>query len=387
MTTKIDDIYKSNDGIIVRKGQQATYVYSYAHGTIFCAPCADFDRLVAWMRAPTTEICPTGYETLNYRARNSATIPRPHILGSDLASLQTMPVGTRPLLINWLITGRCNLSCIYCYAQDLMNGACTESDESSTRKIAQSILRYKPLAVVLTGGEPTLSGHFKIAIEELSKKTSVVVDTNGTNLTQEMIETFKTHKVHVRVSLDSTRPQTNGKTRRAGKRRFNIETSKSIESVVLDSLVKLSSHGIPVTVQTVATAFNYPEIGYLHKTLQSFSITKWRILLVSPSRMSKIPYETLIGDKTKVNRFATVLTKGLTAYMASHAHGLPIQFTSNSDRNSVVLVAPDGKFLTESVMVDHGKILIDDENPTAPTLASFSSRVNMHAHYARYLNF
>ncbi len=52
-----------------------------------------------------------------------------------------------PIVINWLITGRCPLACKYCDAEDLMWKNVDEPEESDIANIANNILSYKPIAV------------------------------------------------------------------------------------------------------------------------------------------------------------------------------------------------------------------------------------------------
>ena len=67
---------------------------------------------------------------------------------------------------------------------------------------------------------------------------------------------------------------------------------------------------------------------------------------------------------------------------------MSVQVSSNQFPNAVILVAPDGTFLTESNLEsqDSGKVILDDDLPKAPRLENIRNRVNMFAHTARYLN-
>lgn len=58
----------------------------------------------------------------------------------------------QPILINWLITGRCPLTCRYCYVEDLMRDEALEPKSVDIERIVESILSLNPLVVVVKGG-------------------------------------------------------------------------------------------------------------------------------------------------------------------------------------------------------------------------------------------
>jgi len=55
--------------------------------------------------------------------------------------------------------------------------------------------------------------------------------------------------------------------------------------------------------------------------------------------------------------------------------------------NAIILVAPDGTFLTESILKSKniGKVIIDPDFPNQPRNERILDCVNMYAHIARYL--
>ena len=70
-------------------------------------------------------------------------------------------------------------------------------------------------------------------------------------------------------------------------------------------------------------------------------------------------------------------------------HGkMAVQVADNQIPNAIILVAPDGTFLTESHFFTStvGKIEIDPQSPKEPNLENIHNSVNMHAHIERYLN-
>ena len=80
-------------------------------------------------------------------------------------------------------------------------------------EIAKNILSFNPLYVVLTGGEPFISPHIKLAIELLKNKVGIIIDTNGSVMNDQILEIIKENNVVIRISLDSPRPKQNLKHR------------------------------------------------------------------------------------------------------------------------------------------------------------------------------
>lgn len=114
-------------------------------------------------------------------------------------------------LVEILITQKCNLACPYCLAeagQDMPH----LHPEIAYRAVDEAFrLRDDiPLAIQLSGGEPFVNfGLFKqlVAYIETRQQSSgrdvtVVTQTNGTLINDEIAEFIKTHKVGVGVSID-----------------------------------------------------------------------------------------------------------------------------------------------------------------------------------------
>lgn len=82
-----------------------------------------------------------------------------------------------PFRVNWLIEERCNLDCIYCFADDKM------LFEGSNRNIIETVDYILELGVInvgISGGEPTLNPYLTDIINRFEGKCSLSIDTNGT---------------------------------------------------------------------------------------------------------------------------------------------------------------------------------------------------------------
>jgi len=114
------------------------------------------------------------------------------------------------------VTKRCNLNCSYCYAKsDRLQPSNTVIEMS--KDIAEKSVELafetqsNSLAVILTGGEPLLwgierilelSSYISVKAQETGKKTFVILQTNGTLLTEDVIRRLLENRIRVRVSLD-----------------------------------------------------------------------------------------------------------------------------------------------------------------------------------------
>jgi MoaA/NifB/PqqE/SkfB family radical SAM enzyme len=205
----------------------------------------------------------------------------------------------QPILINWLITGRCPLACRYCYAEDLMRDEALEPKSVDIERIVESILSLNPLVVVVTGGDPLFSGHLAEAVHLLSGKVGIIVDTSGYTFTPKRLELFKQHHVSVRISLDSERPKVN-QTQRPLYPGYRKLAKRGIPAAVaaVNTLCQCLDAGLCVSVQTVATKKNANDLVTFGDKLYRLGVQSWRIFKVGPSKASYEGYKKLVGAVT-----------------------------------------------------------------------------------------
>lgn len=313
----------------------------------------------------------------------------PHLLPNK-DTWTNLPTPHKPIVINWLLTGRCPLKCMYCYAEDLMRCENMEPDVRRIEQIAERILKLNPLTVVLTGGDPLVSPHLAHAIHLLSPKVGVVVDTSAYTFSVDNLELFRDNNVAVRISLDSERPRVNDLQRPAVRRRDSSSTVAAVQA-----LCDCLDAGISVTVQSVATKKTANDLLALGDKLFRLGLRSWRVLKIAPSKSSLAGYRKLCGEFTDAGKRITgklaqgpyeyVFRKLREAANGTWQQGMSVEIVENSTRNSVVLVGPDGRFYTES-NVSICKVIIDEQDPCSPSLESMKSKVNLLAHAERYLN-
>jgi radical SAM protein with 4Fe4S-binding SPASM domain len=116
-------------------------------------------------------------------------------------------VDTRPHVVAWNLTRRCNLACAHCYiSAGAWHDAAGELSTSEVCRITDEILALNPAPLfILSGGEPLLRSDLEDIAQHASRGgATVVVGTNGTRLTDERIASLRAAGVTgVAISIDS----------------------------------------------------------------------------------------------------------------------------------------------------------------------------------------
>lgn len=387
-------------GVFLRMDQGfGLLAYSPYTGLTYAIDPSDADGVSQWLNDQRSEPPAEHYQ---YSLGAGWAVPlekssqrMPQLL-PDRDTWPTLPMPRQPILINWLITGRCPLACKYCYAEDLMRNEELEPKSVDIERIVESILSLNPLVVVVTGGDPLFSGHLAEAVHLLSWKVGIVVDTSGYTFTAKHLELFKQHHVSVRISLDSERPRVNQAQRPLySKYRKLVKQGVPTAVAAVNTLCQCLDAGLCVTVQTVATKKNSNDLVTLGDKLYRLGVHSWRIFKVAPSQASYAGYTKLVGAVTDKGKkvegkkargpYEFAFRNVLDAYHNRWHRSMVVQIAPNETPNAVILVGPDGTFYTES-NTTVAKVMLDEEHPKRPRLDAVLNKVDMLAHARRYLN-
>ena len=226
----------------------------------------------------------------------------------------------------------------------------------------------------MTGGDPLCCPNIKIAIQALHNKAGIIVDTNGFLVTEEHLKLFKKYGVFVRVSIDSERPQVNQELR-PSKNRDHCTLAAALKCVDL-----CLAQNIPVGIQTVITNKNLSDIASLFPKLIRLGVRGWRLLyLAKHSEFSD--YESY---KPNGKRFYRNIRDSLRVKSTGGSDEVMwVQVLHNSEPDAVILVSPEGHFYTEQ---EGGKVILDENSPSKPSLDSIKDTINRSAHLDRYLS-
>jgi len=126
--------------------------------------------------------------------------------------------------IIWLITGRCNLNCRYCYAYRFKG--LEELNRDECLRIIREAAELEVDHISFTGGEPFLRKDiFDLLSEAKNLGIYVTVVTNGSTINEERVKELSRFGVFVYLSVDGVK-ETHEKVRGAGSWKF-IEKSVS----------------------------------------------------------------------------------------------------------------------------------------------------------------
>jgi MoaA/NifB/PqqE/SkfB family radical SAM enzyme len=375
----------TKSGLIVREDDHlGLLVFSTHTGLIFACQATDGKALLRWLE------CKGSPPALEYEKAlgpvwalplNEAEYPSKHLLPTDQSGW-TILRPDYPIVINWLLTGNCTLKCQYCYAEDLMRGCRIEPNAQEVENIAETILSYHPLAVVLTGGDPLLSPHLERVLDALHKKTGIIIDTSGFVFSSDHLNLLEKYDAFIRISIDSEIPKIHDRLRPP---LSTTNANQSSNTAAINALCRCLDAGIGVGVQTVATKYNRSDLEAFGDKLYRIGIRSWRILVVAPSQTNMNSFEILRGTRIGQERYERYIEKHLRLkHDNGWNKGMAVQITHNKAPNSVVLVAPDGTFLTEAT-VNPQKIILDEKSPKNPRHDHFFDKINSDTHAERYL--
>jgi MoaA/NifB/PqqE/SkfB family radical SAM enzyme len=386
----VENVLKTKSGLFVRKDASGLLVYSPYSGLFFACHDNDSKAVFQWLQKKKIKAPSVEYEKALGAgwaiANDDSFYPTPHLLPNAKEwSIVSPP--QYPIVINWLLTGLCPLKCRYCYAEDMMRGKSKEPSSIDIEKIAESILAYKPLAVVLTGGDPLYSSNLVKAIQLLHGKTGLIIDSSAFSFNTSILNILKKHDIFVRISLDSESPRVNNELRPLylSHKSNNKPKCESLAPAV-NAICQCVDKGIKVAVQTVATKKNYADFVALGDKLYKLGVNGWRILMIVPSAGSDQRYYTSIDTANSKRLYDYIINNIYTNYASLWKHRMSVQVIPNRVLNSVILVSPDGTFYTESNVRSNGKVIIDNNARKNPSLSQIHKKVNAYAHIERYLN-
>jgi cyclic pyranopterin phosphate synthase len=126
----------------------------------------------------------------------------------------------RPLTsIRISITQRCNLNCIYCHEEGILDNTNEEMTPGEISRITQLCAKYGVKKVKMTGGEPLLRNDVCEIVNSISKipgVKDVSMTTNGIFLEEYAAELKRAGLDRINVSLDTLKPEVFAEITRSG---------------------------------------------------------------------------------------------------------------------------------------------------------------------------
>ncbi len=251
-----------------------------------------------------------------------------------------------PYLVDWAITGRCDLSCRHCrgFPQEELS---IERAISLTGEIAE----LSPGWVIIEGGEPLLRGSlFELLGRLRDGGLEVHLITNGMLINTGVVNSLKRLGVRVMVSID-------GATRETYER---VRSGASFERV-LSSARSYSRAGLLEAINFTILRANYPEIPALFRLARSIRVPKINLIGLKPCAdyagelLSPWEYEEAIrltcraAQETGVDFFfdepffwAVVRELGLTAHLPSEGAGIVVAADSACTFGDYIFIEVNG---------------------------------------------
>ncbi|MFW5979417.1 MAG: radical SAM protein [Halanaerobium sp.] len=203
------------------------------------------------------------------------------------------PIGTRSGLgpvVAWNINSQCNLNCRHCYSNS--TAAC-RNETLNTKEafnLIDQLADFKVPVLLLSGGEPLLRPDlFKLIKKAKSRNSRVVISTNGTLLSEKMVQELKSLGVsYIGISLDGLK-ETNDQFR--GK--------KGAFNAALDGIRNCQKYEQKVGLRFTINQDNYQEIDELFRLIEKENIPRICFYHLVYSGRGKNIKESELSDQEK----------------------------------------------------------------------------------------
>lgn len=301
-----------------------------------------------------------------------------------------IPTVSEPLVLNCFSTAHCPLRCLYCHADDLMAPYRASERDEDLDNVVATATAVPALVAVITGGDPlTRPARAIRLIERLSGHKALVLDTSGVGDFDSLQDIVVSHRVHVRVSLDSL-GATNDRIRPLNL--AYVEKGSSSGESAQALIRRCLRRQIPLTVQTVVSSRNehVDELRQVRDWLVRTGVRNWVIhVAVEGGSARKIQREARKkrrgGILPSEQSYAAIWN--LIRDTSDRRLPLDIRCTDTGNTpNSVLLVGSTGDLFTEG-NAHKGKVRLYSSAEGRPdSLKALWPHVDRFGHARRYLN-
>ncbi|HOL59418.1 MAG TPA: heme b synthase [Syntrophales bacterium] len=193
-------------------------------------------------------------------------------------------------LVAWEVTRSCNLSCLHCRAASHFGPYEGElSTEEGLNLLEQMATLGRPV-VILTGGEPLLRGDLmELAAHGTSLGLKMVLATNGTLLTKEVVSQLKEAGIkRVSISLDGPNAEFHDRFRAV----------EGAFAGALRGIETLKEGGLEFQINTTITSKNLTLMREIHDLTVKLGARAHHIFLLVPvGRGKAVAEESISADK------------------------------------------------------------------------------------------
>ena len=179
-----------------------------------------------------------------------------------------------PRLIAWELTNACNLACIHCRASAIKDPDPDELSTAEAKHFVDELIEYKPI-IILTGGEPLLrSDVYDIAQYASGHGLRVVLATNGTLLTPDIVRHLKEVGIQrVSISIDGSTKKTHD----------IFRGEPGAFDGAMRGINMLKNEGISFQINTTITKRNLTQIPNIYDLALELGASALHIFLLVPT--------------------------------------------------------------------------------------------------------
>src|SRR4030043_783721 len=164
-------------------------------------------------------------------------------------------------MVAWEVTRSCNLACVHCRASAERGPYPGELSTEEVFRVMDGIASFSKPVIILTGGEPLLRADiFDLASYGTAKGFRMVMATNGTLMTEEIVQKMKTSGIQrISISIDGPTSETHDAFRKV-KGSFEgslkgIEMAKrgGLEFQINTTITQVNLHLVPQILNLAVT--------------------------------------------------------------------------------------------------------------------------------------
>ncbi|MCL5261054.1 MAG: radical SAM protein [Gammaproteobacteria bacterium] len=245
--------------VLVREEQELVYLYNRQNGAVLRIKSSDYQQLIANHGNDN----PFFVQALSILAEQgmlaedkfkSQMSKGDNAISGQHATIFGLQSTANPFTVLWALTACCNLNCSYCFpAANTVQPKHTALSYAELEQIATQLIAAKVMQITFSGGEALLEKNIWQIIAKLYPyNAKLVLITNGTVLTDAIIEHLRQYEIITAVSLDVHNEAINAKTRGA-----------NILAQTIEGIYKLKAAKIPLVILVTVTRFNF-DVLYQH---------------------------------------------------------------------------------------------------------------------------
>lgn len=181
----------------------------------------------------------------------------------------------KPLVINWMISGKCNMPCKFCYGR-FDSYIMPKNDKLS---ILNQVIKYKIPKLTLTGGEPLLDVDIRDILKTAhASNIFTSLHTNGLLLDENLINKIKNYVGRISLSLDGSSNEMN----------LIMRGEINYLSRITGIIKTLKRENISFSIRTVASRKNLGDIQKMAALIVDFNPVVWLITEFKPLRRGEV---------------------------------------------------------------------------------------------------